>query len=369
MNRRSLLALAAIVGCGPVVEPASPTEDQAPGVVPDRRCLTTPVVITTHPHAREQFGPIGPNLVDTRGWGQRLYFGYGDINLDTGPIVISSFDPVTKTWLDHLTFSTERIERFRVIGDRLWATATDPHGEPDPDYAIGTADHAWTEVDIGRSIKVLDVAERTPGEIYLVGSDVYLSEAGTYDNTFGGAVWRSKDGGPFERAFPIINPDPVRDYQFVDMNMLPFLNVAALGGKLYTASVGLPWVFDGDKWEKGPQLGGFVHPITFREQIVFAGLGELWSFDGTHARHLGIELLETTLSYTFTSDPIALINDSEDRILVVNADQEVLVTTDLVHWECVGQSPPDVRSIGSLNGTVYFGGAGGTVYGYEAPSW
>jgi hypothetical protein len=29
----------------------------------------------------------------------------------------------------------------------------------------------------------------------------------------------------------------------------------------------------------------------------------------------------------------------------------------------------DVSAIGALDGTVYFGGAAGNVYGYAAPSW
>lgn len=335
----------------------------------DPRCQTQPTLLTTHPHAAVQDSSVGTNLIDTRGWNGRVYFGYGDINWNTGPIVISSYDPTTKTWEDHLTFNTERIERLRVIGDHLWAPATDPRGDADPEYAIGSAQHEWSEVDIGRSIKVLDVAERAAGDVFLVGSDLYLSDAGTFDNTFGAAAWRSQNGGPFERAFPIINPDPFQDYQYVDMNALPFLNAAALDGKLYAGTVAPPWIFDGTEWTKGPQLGGFIHPVTFAGQIVFDALGELWAFDGTHKKNLGIQLVETSLAYTFVQDPIAVLNDSEGRILVVNAKLETLVTTDLVEWHCIGQAPADVRSIGSLNGTVYFGGPEGRVYGYSAPSW
>jgi hypothetical protein len=359
---------------GPIVVPGSdcgvePSEDAGPPDASGPQCATVPKLIATHPHAAMQDSALGANLVDTRGWNGRVYFGYGDIDQNTGPIVISSYDPTADEWLDHITFDTERIERFRVIGGELWAPATDPMGEADPEYAKGSARHEWSQVDAGRSVKVLDVAERVPGDVFLVGSDVYLSDAGTFDNTFGAAAWRSQDGGMFERAFPIINPNPITDVQYIDMNELPFLNAVALDGKLYTVSVARVWVFDGTSWSKGPQLGGFTHPIAFAGEIVFAALGELWAFDGTHHRRLGIPLLETTLPYTFITDPIAMLNDSEDRLLVVNANNETLVTADLVEWRCIGRAPEDVRSVGSLNGTVYFGGPAGRVYAYPEPSW
>ena len=350
--------------CGPAA-----AQDAGVADASDPRCGTQPQLITVHPHAVAQDSALGSNLVDARGYNGRIYFGYGDIDANTGPIVISSYDPTAKEWRDHLTFDTERIERFRVIGDELWAPATDPHGAEDPEYAKGSARHEWSQVDAGRSIKVLDAVERVPGDVFLVGSDLYLSDAGTFDNTFGAAAWRAQNGAPFERAFPIINPDPFQDYQYVDMNELPFLNAAALDGKLYTASVALVRVFDGATWSKGPQLGGFIHPITFAGRIVFGALGELWAFDGTHRTRLGIQLLETTLSYTFITEPIAVLNDSEGHLLVVNANGETLVTADLTEWHCIGRAPEDVRSIGSLNGTVYFGGPEGRVYAYPEPSW
>jgi hypothetical protein len=276
----------------------------------DPRCQTPPVLITTHPHAvKIDASTVGQNLVDTRGWNGRLYFGYGDLNWDTGPIMISSYDPEAKTWKDHLSFETERIERFRVIGDHLWAPASDPRGGADPEYAIGSA--------------------RTTG----------------------------------------LRSNPVTDVQYVDLNNLPFLNAAALNGTLYTSTVSPPWTFDGKQWAQVLQLGGFLHPVTIAGQIVYGALGELWAFDGTHRKNLGVQLVDTTLTYTFVKDPIAVLNDSEGRLLVVNAKLETLVTKDLVEWKCVGHAPPDVRSIGSVNGTVYFGGAEGRVYGYAAPSW
>src|SRR5262249_14807770 len=146
-------------------------------------------------------------------------------------------------------------------------------------------------------------------------------------------VWRSQDGGPFDRIFPIIEPNPLTDYERVDLNDVPFMNAAALNGTLYTASIATPWTFDGQQqWARGPNLGGFLHPMTFAGQIVFAALGELWAFDGTHRKNLGIPLFDTTLTYVFVTDPLVVANDTEGRLLVVDAEGGTLMTTDLVKW-------------------------------------
>jgi hypothetical protein len=59
-----------------------------------------PVMLGMHPHAIQQTTDVGKNLVDVRGWHGRLYFGYGDLAANTGPIEISSYDPVHKSWQD-----------------------------------------------------------------------------------------------------------------------------------------------------------------------------------------------------------------------------------------------------------------------------
>jgi hypothetical protein len=345
-----------------VIEPAADAPDTS-----DPRCQARPVLLTTHPHASLQATDIGKDLVDTRGWNGRLYFAYGDLSANTGPIVVSSLEPATTTWTDHLTFDTERIQRFRPIGNALWAPAADPRGDADPSYALGTAEHAWEQRRIGRAYHVVDVAERAPNDVYLVGSDSYDSDAGTYNGLYGGAVWRSQDGGPFERIFPIINPP--NEVQYVDVSGWLFSNTAAIGGKLYVVGVLPAWVFDGTTWAYGPDMGSFVRPTNFANQLVFATLGELWAFDGTATRSLRFTLFNPHADYQVLFDSLAVFEETEGRLLAVDATGAVQVTTDLVEWKCIGRAPADVRSIGSLEGTVYFGGAQGRVYRLPAPSW
>src|SRR5689334_1907858 len=102
----------------------------------DQRCQTQATFFTTHPHAPAQASTDGAHLVDTRGWHGRLYFGYGDVAQNTGPIWVSSLDPITNTWIDHFLFQTQNIVRFDPIGDLLYAPAGQAMGSPPSDYAV-----------------------------------------------------------------------------------------------------------------------------------------------------------------------------------------------------------------------------------------
>jgi hypothetical protein len=337
------------------------------GVDTDPLCNTMPVELTVHPHAPAQATEIGQDLVDTRGWHGRLYFGYGDLDKNTGPIVVSSYDPVAGTWIDHFTFQTERIERFAPLGDRLFAPAADPHpvdpndlNEPQPDYAVGTATHDWSPggIDFGPSLHVLDAAERAPGDVYMVGWDWFDPKNFIVTAT----VWRSLDGGPFQVIFPTNDPT-VQNSQHGS----GFITIAALNGKVYP---GLGWEFDGQSWyHSAVNFGEFTRPTTFAGKIVSSTLGELWASDGAHMKNLGIVLWDTPGLAQLTLLPLALFQQTEGHLIAVNAEGSVVSTTDLVKWTCIGKAPPDVRSIGSLDGKIYFGGTAGRVYGYTSPSW
>ena len=333
---------------------------------PASLCETQPIELRVHPHAPAQRTTIGQELVDTRGFYGRLYFAYGDLDQNTGPIVVSSYDPIADEWRDHFTYLTERIERFNVIGDRLFAPAADPHYDPNnanspqPDYAIGTSTHDWGAggIDAFSSAHVLDAVERAPGDIYLAGWDMF--DATNFIIT--ATVWRSLDGGPFKLIFPVADTG-VQSNQHGS----GFINLAALGGKVYP---NLGWTFDGETWaHPAVNLGEFVRPTTFANKIVSSTLGQLWGYDGTRMKNLGVTLLDTPGLYQFTLSPLALFQQTEGHLVAIDAENSVITTTDLETWTCVGKAPADVRSIGSLDGTIYFGGTAGRIYGFPSPSW
>lgn len=257
--------------------------------------------MTSHAHALAQPTPLGRTLADVRGWHGQLYFGYGDLELNTGPIAIDSFDPIANAWTTHPigyrdpttstqmttdAFATHVIERYLPIGDQLWA----PAGQPDftplgaaaaPEYAIASATHDWAEVDIAPdSIHVIDAIERVPGEILVTGSGLFHDRGTQPDGPLlaGGYVWRSIDGGPFAQIFPVFGEDQFHDN--VDRSGA-WIFGAALHGIAYLDEASFIYTADpsGVSCCTAPAFGQFLRPVTFADHIVFADLGQLWTFD------------------------------------------------------------------------------------------
>ena len=327
------------------------------------QCQTQPMLITMHPYAVLQPTTTGQDLADTRGFAGRLYFGYGDLGANTGPIEVTGYDPVANQWIDNFNYQTEQIRRFDPIEDQLWAPSGQPFGAFGDDYAVGTATNDWGSggIPMGRALHVIEAVERAPGDIYLTGEDLFGSDSSTITSA---AIWRSQNGGPFTEIFPEYNADPT-----IQNNQLNswFFNAAALNGTLY---VNYGWAFDGTSLvPPGADLGEFQHPTTFAGNIVSSTLGQLWAFDGTAMHDLDFTLFVGTGIELTTGQPLPIFQQTEGHLLALDVAGRVMATTDLATWSCVGQAPADVRSIGSLNGTIYFGGAGGRIYGFPAPSW
>lgn len=346
-----LLLVTLLVGCSSRLAATDASADADP------RCETEASFFTTHPHALEQTSANGQHLADTRGWYGRLYFGYGDVAANTGPIWVSSLDPVANTWVDHFLFQTQDIVRFDPIEDMLYAPAGQAMGDPPSDYAVGTATHDWGSggIHIGTALHLIEAVERAPGDIYLTGED-WFDEAA---NITTGAVYRSQNGSAFTENFPDAPGDNVLNAWF--------FNAAALNGTLY---VGFGWTFDGQSWgHPDADLGEFKRPTTFANRIVSETLDELWAFDGTQMTNLHVTLFPTPCLEPTTLTPLPMFEQSEGRLLAVDDQDRVMVTTDLETWTCVGHAPPDACSIGSLDGTIYFGGPAGRIYAFPAPSW
>jgi hypothetical protein len=404
--------LAAFIACGsdngatttaPVGQGAT-MPDAAGGAAPDAgaadasdpRCATQATFLGTHPHASQQPTPLGRTISDTRGWKGVLYFAYGDFEANTGPIYITTFDPKTKTWQEHPVaykengtgimkstpaFATHDIERFLPIGDSLWAPAAQPDFSPPfnnataPEYAIATAGHDWTQVDVvPNSIHVVDAIERAPGDVYLTGS-AFMSTDGALgaavNGRSGGHVWRSVDGGPFTQLFPDFTPGS----EFFDFTGA-WIFGAALNGVAHLDEASLVYQHNGTSWiwgdgdgGNGEGVGQFLSPATFAGHVVFADLGQLFAHDGTKRTNLDFRYFESQGRYNTLGDRLALFQVTEGHLLAVHYGGDVMMTTDLVSWTCIGKVPADATSIGSLDGVVYFGSVNSGVYGFPAPSW
>jgi hypothetical protein len=354
-------------------------------------CATQAVALGAHPHAVAQPTPLGRTLADTRGWHGRVYFAYGDLEANTGPIVISSYGPISMTWQDHRigyrnattgavmsmdSFATHVIERFVPIGDSLWAPAGQPDFRPfgpaaAPEYAIGSATHEWNEVDIAPdSIHVVDAVERAPNDVLLTGSGLFHDRGTAPDGPrlAGGYVWRSVGGGSFTQIFPTFGATAADDN--VDRSGAP-LTGAALDGVAYLDEASAIYTVDTRAMTccSVQPLGQFLRPVAFAGKLVFADLGQLFAFDGTKLTNLGFPLFMSKGRYQGSPQSLSLFQATEGRLLAVNEGGDVMMTSDLATWTCIGKAPADAASIGSLDGVVYFGGIEGRVYGFKHASW
>src|SRR5882724_11144062 len=110
-------------------------------------------------------------------------------------------------------------------------------------------------------------------------------------------------------------------------------------------------------------------PSVWRDtvrHIVFADLGQFFAFDGTTRTNLDFRFFESQGRYQGMKEPLALFQVTEGRLLAVKYGGDVMMTTDLKTWSCIGKAPADATSIGSLDGVVYFGSVNSGVYGFPA---
>jgi hypothetical protein len=364
----------------------------SPNASDDPRCATQATLLGTHPHASQQPTPLGKTISDTRGWKGRLYFAYGDLEANTGPIYITTFDPKSKLWEEHPVaykengtgamkstpaFATHDIERFFPIGDALWAPAAQPDfrapfdNATAPEYAIATGGHDWTQVDfVPNSIHLVAAIERAPGDIYFTGSAFMSTAAGApavANGRSGGYIWRAVDGGPFKQIFPDFAASTAGS-EFFDLTGA-WIFGAALNGVAYLDEGGFIYKHDGKSWDFWEAFGEFLTPAEFAGHMVFADLGQFFAFDGTTRTNLDFRFFESQGRYQGSKEPLALFQVTEGRLLAVKYGGDVMMTTDLKTWSCIGKAPADATSIGSLDGVVYFGSVNSGVYGFPAPSW
>jgi hypothetical protein len=382
-RRWCVTALAAFVACGGDRGTVMDAETNDP------RCATHATFLGTHPHASQQPTQLGRTISDTRGWKGLLYFAYGDLEMNTGPIYITTFDPKNKTWEEHPVayiengtgimkstpaFATHDIERFLPISDSLWAPAAQPNFQPPfnsataPEYAIATGTHDWTQVDfVPNSLHLVDAIERAPGDIYFTGSAIMdASIAPVANGRAGGYIWRSIDGAPFTQIFPAVSTQPGSEY--FDLTGA-WIFGAALNGVAYLDEAGFIYKHDGSNWDFWENFGEFLTPARFAGHIVFADLGQFFAFDGTKRTNLDFRFFESQGRYQGMKEPLALFQVTEGRLLAVKYGGDVMMTTDLTSWTCIGKAPADATSIGSLDGVVYFGSVNSGVYGFPVPSW
>ena len=112
------------------------------------------VDLGVHPTAPSQSTALGKSLTAAHVSNGKVYFGFGDTFVNTGPIDIRRYNIATALWETVIsgTASTERIGRFRKILDQLWASLDDPKSSTDPTILLCEAPSTGHALATGTSI-------------------------------------------------------------------------------------------------------------------------------------------------------------------------------------------------------------------------
>ncbi|HEU4733420.1 MAG TPA: hypothetical protein VFT22_36255 [Kofleriaceae bacterium] len=312
----------------------------APGPIRGECPTCTWELLGVHRPAAAQPTSLGTALMTLCPWRGRLYVGYGDYQDNTGPIEILAWDPGRRGFTRVHVSDTEAIYNFRVIGNSLYAPATDRRESAD--YAVG---EPWRDVEPVTTAHAFDMATLDGRDLWMVGSS---------DGNYLPTAWRSTDGGA-HWTVAHQKPDPGR-YYFA----------AVYHGRLYVESwalsgVGPSEVFDGASWRPGPELlpvAGFgFRPIVFADRLVYSSKQTIDSPQSVLRtipnRLLGFD--GTAVSIVFEREVLDFFAE-EHQLLVLDTEGVIWRTTDLASWSrLTTASTLRPRSLAVLDGTLYVG--------------
>ena len=301
----------------------------------------------THPDAVQQATERGQTIRDVLHYNGQLYLGYGDWAYDDGPIQIRGLDAGNGTWSgSYLSFATEAVSHFRILGGQVVATSTDPSGigiQPGG-YATGNVLHQWTSNSSVPATHVFDINQTANGDVWLVGS---LDATGT--------VWRSTDGGAsFSIARQDVPPPEAPWFAFSR-----YVGAGVYNGNLIVQRVDIntsihhaqSLIFDGVNWVEGPDLlsqgsGFMTKPQQFGNYLVYMdndlSLGQLYRFDGSTS--------EFALNRAIHDFQV-----TDGQVIALAEGGELLHSSDLVTWSSAGFAPLDARSLELVGNQLFVG--------------
>jgi hypothetical protein len=307
-------------------------------------------LLGVHPQAVAQPTARGRIIGGLLGWKGQVYLGYGDINANTGPITVTSWDPAAAAFRTHWVSGTEAIYNYRPIGGRLYAPALDP-GAPPAEFAVG---EPWADRAHVGAWHAFDMTT-------LIGRDLWL--VGQQEGN--AAAWRSLDGGTTWALARWVPPGAVN-------HVARFHFAGVYQGKLYLH----PWdssgtgptshVFDGVTWSNGPNLLPVAGATGWRP-VVYAGRMVYQTrqpVENAGAQLLAFDGLQATLPLATGIYDFAVSGPELYALTVTGA---VLRTTDLLSWSPVGTAPPGSRTIATVLGRLYVGTTDSQLYRLRQP--
>jgi hypothetical protein len=153
--------------------------------------------------------PLGPwradpteafarNIWDLQAWDGRLYMGYGDAVVNTGPTKVFAYDPASGEVVHETTVNEEAIFRYRVFDQRLYIPGTDAVDTRDGSLYMRD-DEGWTAFlleDVVHAFDVRVLPDRTCVSVHdapLGGAVLCSSDDGASWSRYSTESWRSRD--------------------------------------------------------------------------------------------------------------------------------------------------------------------------------
>jgi hypothetical protein len=118
------------------------------------------------------------NIWDLQAWDGRLYMGYGDAVVNTGPTKVFAYDPASGEVVHETTVNEEAIFRYRVIDQRLYIPGIDAVRTRDGALYMRD-DEGWTSFLLEDVVHAYDVR--------VLPDRMCVS---VQDAPFGGPLWR-----------------------------------------------------------------------------------------------------------------------------------------------------------------------------------
>jgi hypothetical protein len=326
-----------------------------------------------HPDAVLQPTAVGTTLHTLHAAGGDVYMGYGDFNVNTGPISMRSFDTQNDTFSPALiSVNTEAIHRIRVIGNEVWATTTDPLLFTDGGYVKGpVGGGTWSAVNSLATLHLFDIASYAGDANHL-----FLSGSGGPSSTNNSIVYETQDGGA---NWNLVLDVPVPNGA---VGFTRFYGIGELNNRLYIQNsllgIGIAPIemynYDGNTWSTQPtpttpsgQKIRFIDPDTFAGKIVVRGehsglaAQPTYIFDGTALAEIQVTGNSGLLKYWdqyVDGNTLYLLTD----------ELTVIATQDLQNWSVIATDlPSTVRSLAVTGGAIYLGASDSSLYRTAVP--
>ena len=131
-------------------------------------------------------GSVGTEITCFHPYGDSVLVGYGDWDINSGPVDIWSINPETLEWsLESEKLPTESVDKIVTLGDTTIALHTDPLGYYVwNDNKVGTIIGSQEQMTGNRVIHAFDAVELPDGSWWFVGSG-WETEASDKDRAMG----------------------------------------------------------------------------------------------------------------------------------------------------------------------------------------